>query len=266
MKKTTGLLPFIIASMLCCACTGTSNKSQSQQEPLQSQTKKESVPNEKPIDAKFLITNTSVGLFQIGSSWQSIAKNEYNYQYVEGYGLCMDACCDGGFDLGNKIVEGKYRQQIEKIEINIGAALFDSNEMLDPKIKNKHKNNPDVFYVFSDNCAGWYWRDKISYLRVFSDSFKIKEGVGAGTTLETAQEKLGKLTIELGWIEENPDAIQLKIDDYPNISFIIDTDDYAGSWEELSNISVEGKTLTIADFKKNTKIKRLMIRLEEDPF
>jgi hypothetical protein len=52
---------------------------------------------EENLEDKFLITNNSVGYFKIGGSWQNSAKNDYNYKYVQGYGTCTDACCDGGF-------------------------------------------------------------------------------------------------------------------------------------------------------------------------
>ena len=186
---------------------------------------------------KFLITNNSVGYFNINGSWQNLAEKEYHYQYVQGYGTCVDACCNGGFDLGNGIM-------------TIGALRFDD------KID---KSNPNVFYVSTDNCGGWYWKDKISFIVIHSDLFKTKEGVGVSITLEESQKKLGKLVFNIGWIEEDANAVQFSTSFYPTIGFVLDVDDYIGNWEEISFMG-EGNTLTISDFKDNTKIKRIIVK------
>ena len=205
----------------------------------------EIISNE-PVENKFLITNNSVGYFNIGASWQNIAEKEYHYEYVQGYGTCIDACCNGGFDLGNDI-------------ITIGTLCFEESEYYDDEIEsNKYKNNPNVFYVSSDNCRGWYWKDKIRFIEVHSDLFKIKEGVGVGTTLKDAQKKLGKLSFTIGWVTEDRNAVYFSTKYYPNVKFIIDADDYVDGWEELDDLE-EKDTLTISDFKNNTKIKRIII-------
>jgi hypothetical protein len=199
----------------------------------------------------YLITNNSVGYFKIGASWQSFAKDNYNYESVQGFGNCTDACCDGGFTLGNNLVINEYGW-VENPEITIGALQFGKSES-----ETEYKNNPNVFYVSSDNCSGWYWKNKISYLKVYSESFKTKEGIGVGTTLEKLEEILGKVVINIGWLEEDANAIQIKVKSYPDIEFILDVDDAIGGYEKLS--SLEGQTVTISDFKTQTKIKRLII-------
>lgn len=198
------------------------------------------------MEDKLLITNNSVGYFKIGDPWQNIAKNEYKYQSVQGYGTCSDACCDGGFALGIKLVVNKYGW-VENPEITIGALPFKGSN---------YKNNKDVFYVKSDNCSDWYWNDKIDYLVIYSEAFKTKEGIGVGTTLEKVKETLGKVVINIGWLEEDRNAIQVKIESYPNIVFILNVEDAIGGYEKLSTL--EGNAI-ISDFKKNTKIKRLLI-------
>lgn len=205
------------------------------------------------LEDKFLITSNSLGFFKIGGTWQDFAKNNYNYQSVEGYGSCTDACCDGGFLLGNKIIDGEYGKTIDDPQLTIGALSFDESAS-----ENKHKGNSNVFYVSSDNCQGWYWKDKINYIIVYSDLFKTKEEVGVGTTLEKAEAKFGKLHFYVGWIEEDGNALQVVIKSYPNISFILDIGDYKGKWEDIS-LTEDKNSMTIADFKKNTKIQRLII-------
>ena len=202
---------------------------------------------------KFLITNRSVGYFTIGGSWQNFAEDAYNYKYVQGFGTCVDACCDGGFDLGKVITDIEDEPIVENPEITIGALIFDKSES-----ETKHKSNSNVFYVSSDNCSGWYWKDKTSFMIVYSDTFKTKEGIGVGTALEKFQEIFGKFVITIGWLEEDANAIQIQIKAYPNIAFILDDEDAIGGYEKLS--SFEGQTVTISDFKKNTQIKRLIIQ------
>ena len=80
------------------------------------------------------------------------------------------------------------------------------------------------------------------------------------TTLEDVQKKLGKLVFNIGWIEEDENAVQINTSSYHNIGFVLDADDYIGGWEELSNFMGEENTLTISDFKDNTKIKRIIVR------
>jgi hypothetical protein len=205
-------------------------------------------------DIKYLITDTSVGHFIHNNPWQNIAKNIYNFQFLEGYGKCHDACCDGGYLLGNKIIDSEYGQTIEFPELTIGAVSFDKNNE-DPST---HKNNPNVFFVLTDNCPGWYLKDKINYVVVYSEQFRTKEGVGVASTLEMAEALFSKLDFYIGWIEEDSDALNFTVKQYPNIEFILDIEDYKGNWEDIS-LQGEDNTLKILDFKKNTKIQRIIV-------
>ena len=72
--------------------------------------------------------------------------------------------------------------------------------------------------------------------------------------------KLGKLVFDIGWIEEDINAVQFSTSSYPNIGFVLDADDYTNGWEELSNLMGKKNNLTISDFKYNTKIKRIIVR------
>ena len=213
---------------------------------------------EEHSQSKFLITNGSVGFFEIGGSWQNSAKNDYNYKSIQDYGSCIDACCDGGFDLGRNLIVNKYGRAINP-EITIGAILFEESSSFDDESeRNKYKNNKDVFYISSDNCSGWYWNDKINYVIVYSDLFKTKEEIGVGTTLEEAEDKFGKLGFYVGWIEEDGNALKVVIKSYPNISFILNINDYKGDWDDI-NLTEDKNSLKVSDFKQNTKIKRLII-------
>jgi len=201
----------------------------------------------------FLITNNSVGYFKIGDAWQNFAKNSYDYKSIQGYGSCTDACCDGGFNLGKAINKENDGQTIKKPEITIGASVFGKSES-----KTEHKSNPNVFFVSSDNCSSWYWKDKISYIVSYSEAFKTKEGIGVGSTLEEVQEKLGKLKFYVGWIEEEENPFHFTIKSYPNLQFILDDMDYKGNLEAV-NLTADNNSITTSDFNKNTKIKQIKV-------
>ena len=201
----------------------------------------------------FLITNNSIGYFKIGNAWQNFAKNSYDYKSIQGYGSCTDACCDGGFNLGKVINKVSNGQTIKNPEITIGASVFGKSES-----KTEHKSNPNVFFISSDNCNGWYWKDKISYIVTYSEAFKTKEGIGVGSTLDEVQEKLGKLIFDVGWIEEQEHPIRFTIKSYPNLQFILDDQDYKGNLEAV-NLTADNNSITISDFNKNTKIKQIKV-------
>lgn len=255
MKKTAILLSIIFTVFSLYSYIKANNK-----EITKSQETERAEFNNETTDNSFLVTNNSVGFFTIGDSWQKTAKDKYQYKYVQGIGFCVDACCKGGFDLGTDIIEDENGKEIETVAITIGASDFEESESFDDETESKkYENNPNVFYVSSDNCKGWYWTDSISYIIVCSDLFRTKEGIGVGSTLEEMQKVAGKFEINIGWIEEDINAIQLKISSYPNINFILDADDYKDGWEELSKIAGNENSLTIADFKKDTKIRRLIV-------
>jgi hypothetical protein len=199
----------------------------------------------------FMITDTSVGLFKLNASWQNLAQNYYKYNFVQGYGICIDGCCDGGFVLGKNITRGTDGLITGNASISIGAITFDESQS-----KSEHKNNPNVFFVSTENCSGWYWKDKTNYIIVYSEAFKTKEGIGVGTTLEKLKEFFGEVIINIGSLEEDPNAVQVQIASCPNIQFVLDEDDAIGGYEKLSSLR---ETATIKDFKSNTMIKRLII-------
>ena len=210
-------------------------------------------------EVKHLVTNNSVGFFKIGSTWHNIAKNDYNYQSVQGYGTCVDAGCDGGFYLGNDLVVNEHGW-VENPELTIGASIFKISNSYDDD-SSKYKNNKDVFYVSSENLRGWYWKDKISYLVIYSETYKTKEGIGVGTTLEELKEIHGSIEIKIGWLEEDVNAVQVSVSSYPDIIFILDVDDAIGGYDKLSTLK---DSPIFSDFKRNTKIKRLIINSKTD--
>jgi hypothetical protein len=152
---------------------------------------------------------------------------------------------------------------------------FDKNE----ESPNKHKYNPNVFYSMSDNLRGWYYKDKIKYVLIFSELFKTKEQVGVGSTLESVQKIFGKLNINVGSLtgEPEPYPITFNLKPYPQILFILDIEDckafipWEGDWDNIDWDSyeksmhyrslelLENTTLSVNDFKKNSKIKTIIV-------
>lgn len=260
MKKNIFIIS-IYTSILLLACESNSSKNTIQKNEgnyIQTDIDTPSKINEKEKTVtSFLITNHSVGYFNLDSPWQEYAKNNYNLKFVQSFGTCVDACCDGGFDLGKMISLNEGKQVIENPDITIGAKKFDDSES-----NTKHKNNPDVFYTDSPNCNAWYWKNKISYLMIYSDLFHTAEGIGVGVSLEQIQEKFGKLTFYIGWVEEDPNAIQVILKPYPNLKLIIDEADYKGNVENI-NLEEFENNLNISDFKTNTKIQRIIVRKDE---
>lgn len=265
--KNLNFLLIVILGLTSCGPTSSKNDDfEKEQNQSQVQIKEDiSRPKEQTKNVltenkkeKFLISNNSAGYFKVGGSWQSLAKNDYHFNSVQSYGTCIDACCDGGFDLGNNLIINKYGYA-DNPELTIGALLFKRSESYDDEVeRNKYISNKDVFYISSDNCNGWFWKDNIEYIVVNSDLFTTKEEVGVGATLEEAQEIFGKLDFHIGWIEEDVNALQFVTKSYPNISFILDVDDYQGNWEDITRTEDEN-TLTASDFKEDTKIQRIII-------
>lgn len=206
-----------------------------------------------PADLKYLITDNSVGYFRLGGSWQDMAITKYGYRSIQRYGRCTDACCDGGFLLGNKIVNGDYGKEMADLQVVIGAAVFSESQS-----ETEFKDSPGVFYSSSPNCNAWYWSDKINYLDVASEQFHTKENMGAGSTLAEMQTAFGKLDFYVGWIEEDLNALQISVKAYPNIRFIVSVDDYKGNWEDI-DMAGDKNSLSPADFKSGTKIRSLMV-------
>jgi hypothetical protein len=202
---------------------------------------------------KFIITNKSVGFFRLGDAWQEVAKNEYKFEFIQGYGTCADAFCDGGYDLGTNLKINKYGFVVNPL-ITLGAEPFDKYS----DSPTKHQMNTKVFFVESDNNSAWYYKDKAKYLVIYSDLFKTKEGIGVGSSLQKAQEKLGKIKFEVGWLREEEFPMIIKVSSYPNIAFVVNPIDYMGDLEKI-DLSGEDNLIRVSDFKGNAKIIAIIV-------
>jgi hypothetical protein len=206
-------------------------------------------------DKQYLITNTHVGYFKIGGKWREIAEKDYNFNFIQGYGTCIDGGCDGGFDLGQNL-ELNSHNFVSNQAITVGAKRYKNFQTVADS--NKYKNKDDVFFISSNNSSGFYFKDAVHYMIVYSDAFKTKEHIGVGTTLEVMEQKFGKLNFNIGWIEEDWNAVSFSVKGYPNISFILNPEDFKENWEKY-NLLQDANNLTLSEFKKNTTIKRLIV-------
>lgn len=250
--KNTSIYLILVVGFILFGCRMNSKKL----EDGASLTEKEITANDETIkqsNDQYLISGSRVGLFTVGNSWQQIAKEVYQFEHIEGYGACLDACCDGGFNLGEETITGKYGMEASPLVLTIGAMEFDQNESDDI-----HSDNPNVFHSSSANCSGWFWKDKIAYVIIHSDLFKTNDGIGVGTLLIQLEKEFGKLQFDIGWIEEDANSIKVKIERYPNIDFILDVDDFQGDWEAMSFTGVKNSVSTL-DFKPEAKVKRVFV-------
>lgn len=251
LHKYMFLISFLLIGFSSCVTPEVKNFSSTEVDTLisinEDTNKEDIVEIESDI---YLITSSSVGFFKLGSSWQNTAE-EYNYESIQGYGTCVDACCDGGFHLGKNLVVNEYGWA-ENPEIIIGAIRFNET-----KNRSKLEANKQIFYVESDNCPDWYWMDSINNITIYSEIFRTVEGIGVGTTLEEVNATNGIVNISIGWLEEDNNAIKLILPEYPNLDFILDMEDALGGYEKLSTI---GEKADMKAFKENTKIKRIIVK------
>lgn len=207
---------------------------------------------DEDADRQFLISNDAVGYFQIGNAWRDPAASRYGYQFVQEYGVCADGCCDGGFLLGDEVVSGEQGKTVRNPELTIGAAQMD----LDPE--DGQPDDPNLFLVKTEICDGWFFKDRIRYIIVYTDRYQTKEGIGVGSSLRELQDQFGPLKFYVGFIEEDAHAMQVVLRDYPNVQFVLDVDDYKGDWTQISSTELNN-SLTISDFRSTAKIRNLIV-------
>ena len=249
MKTISSLLMTVFVLAILSCSTNEQKKEEKEEQP--SATTDGNTVNKESRE-KYLITDSSAGEFKIGSAWQSVAQNTYSYKFVQGYGSCVDACCSGGFDLGTAVTKIESKEMIDSPAITITASAFGTNDS-----KDAYKTNPNVFYVTTDNCSGWYLKDKIEGITVYPPAFQTKEGIGVNTTLEKIKELTGDVVIKLGWLEEDVNAIYVVLKEYPTIKFVLNIEDAVGGYDQLSKLQ---GVATIADFKQNTQIKWIVLQ------
>lgn len=231
MKKLPIFCSFILALYSCSQNGNTTQNDQINDSIAQNDSTQviETIPSEVENDNKFIITNNSIGLFNANSNWKEAYK-QYDYNKATGE-ECVDACCVGTIVLW-KSGESK----------NNPSVVLYNKEFIDTKTDNEIKMNceeyekvfasrDDLFFICSDNCPSWYYKDIITGFAVYSPEFKTKENIGVGSSVQDFLQAFDKVYLSVGWIEEDADAIQLSVDKYPNLVFIVNSDSYNQEWE-----------------------------------
>jgi hypothetical protein len=203
------------------------------------------VSNPKMINKDFIIQSKRVGRFLLDKPWRATAAS-YGFDYTQGFGECIDACCNGGFHLFKK-------GNPDHVWLTVGAMPFDLEAD-----ESRYAKRKDVFFVTSDNCSGWYKGDHVFNFQLYDKAFQTIEGVGVGTSLAECERIFGTLDFQVGWIEEDANALFFMVDLYEGVGFILDAEDYKEGWEALSYREEKGP-LKVSDFKSTTVIQRIVI-------
>jgi hypothetical protein len=241
---------FLIGVIVFCSC-GTDNAIVIYEE--NGVLHSDELPNVKLIKSSHLITDNSVGDFRLNQAWQNVAKTTYGFDFVQTEVGCNHGSCSGGYMLGLGLsADRSLKDQWEDVELEIELKVANLSAV------EKSKYSDQIFYNDSPNYKEWFWKDTISIIHIYSTKFMTKEGVGIGSSLKEAENKLGKLKFNVGWIEEDPNAVSFSAANYPDVSFILSYTDLIGEWEEFSHKGDLGEN-GIDSFKEGASIKRIVV-------
>lgn len=243
MKKLSFFV-IVLFTMLSCNSKGTTSQENQddnivEQQPIEQQMIESEPQKEELIDNKFLITNTSIGMFSI-NGWEEDYRT-YGYNIANGE-ECVDACCFG------TTVFWKSNESKENPSVILYNKYFEDEQTAD-SIKGDYEvyskmydSRNDLFFVSSDNCSGWYDKNVITGCGVYSSDFKTQENIGVGSSIEDFFKAFNKVYITIGWIEEDADAIQVSVDKYPRLAFIVNSELFNIDWmpSEADRVGEEG--------------------------
>lgn len=213
------------------------------------------------IPDKYLITDSSAGFFRLNSSWQARNAMDYNYNYIRDNVFCVDACCSGGYYLGNGITKHpEYNWDVlETLDLVVMCKKLSSEDN-----SSKYKNNKKVFYNVSDNCPGWFYHDSIMTIAIYSEVYKTIHGVGVGVPLREIERVFGKIQFDVGWMEEDGTPIHFTLKQCPNLKFYVDSDQLIDHenyerWSEYSLTGLENDLSVSKHFISDAKISFILI-------
>lgn len=255
--------------MLSCNSNGTTSQENQNENVVEQQLVEQQVIESEPqkeeaIDSKFLITNTSIGLFGRNSNWKETYQT-YGYSKVNGE-ECVDACC-----IGTTIL-WKSNESMENPSVVLYNEYFDDNDVpesvkMDYDVYSvMYASRDDLFFVASDNCSSWYYKNIITDCAVYSSDFKTQENIGVGSSVEEFLKAFDKVYITIGWIEEDADAIQLSVDKYPDLVFIVNSELFNVDWvpaneDRVGEEGIEKFVLhNTSCFTGNAKIVKVKLR------
>ncbi len=159
----------------------------------------------------FLITKYSAGFFTLGDTIGNLIQYYgWKEEEMEYYG---DGCL-----IPYRYVRSDTGEVIE-LSYTFAGVKGDENEEL-------YKSDTIKYmYVESDNCGGYYNRNKINGITILSDKFRTKEGIGVGSTFSELE---AAYTIIDATCYENADGMiftMVSVNEYPNMTFYFSNND-----------------------------------------
>lgn len=204
-----------------------------------------------PNLSKYLITDSTVGYFLLGNAWRYVAKTSYQYDFLQSCAGSFDGSCEGGFGIGRNLKLNESNV-CENADLVIGADIYYGGWGSSTD-SNLFKGNPNTFFVASDNNNSWYWVDKIGYIVVQSEKFKIKEGIGVGSTIRDVEQIFGEFMINF-WAGDGGTEVNFRLKSYKNVVFLLDEHDFKNIDEYAANTPVSSKSI-----KENKTIRKIIL-------
>lgn len=186
----------------------------------------------------FLITKYSAGFFTLGDTIGNLI------QYYEWKEEEMEYYCDGCL-IPYRYVKSNTGEVIELSYAFAGGKGIEDEELY-------KSDTINYMYVESDNCGGYYNRNKIESMAILSDKFRTKEGIGVGSTFSELETTY---TTTDATCYENVDGMiftTVSVNEYPNMTFYFSNNDITINTdreEELDHIK-----LNRSHFKPNARV------------
>ena len=159
----------------------------------------------------FLITKYSAGFFTLGDTIGNLIQYYgWKEEEMEYYG---DGCL-----IPYRYVKSDTGEVIELSYTFAGGKGIEDEELY-------KSDTINYMYVESDNCGGYYNRNKIESMAILSDKFRTKEGIGVGSTFSELE---ATYTITDATCYENVDGMiftTVSVNEYPNMIFYFSNND-----------------------------------------
>ena len=192
----------------------------------------------------FLVTKCSAGFFTLGDTIGNLIQqygwNETDKKYW------YDGCA-----IPYRLV---FSEEGEIIELCYAMAEFGDGENEDLC----KSDTINYVYVESDNCAGYYNRNKIVGMTILSHRFKTKEGIGVGSTFNDLEVTYTGVDARLYENMDGERFTTVYVNEYPNTCFHFSDDDI--EVDEDEEVTSYGYIkLNRSHFKSNARIENVVM-------
>ena len=193
------------------------------------------IRNKQLKKSLFLITEKSVGLFSVNDTIGRSA-DFYGWPQIED-SEWYDGCIKPTKNIGGLVLYYKF--------------AFSEDA---PQIDRESISKDSLKYTFSksDNCTGFYYRDSISRIEVYSEIFKTKEGIGIGSTVSDLQQEFTGLEGIYGVDPDGKCINYIKVTEYPRILFRFACEAVSVDVDKESSLDFEKKNSSL--FKPDASI------------